>query len=95
MNENDYTLLEYMSMFAGVVMTLNWVGFSLAYDIPITGMNAIFLVIIGIVSFLLAIVFYFKKKIYVLEMKALSWSQVNNKGEDANGKMDRDTAPKL
>ena len=69
MNERDYTLLQYMALLTGLVLILTWISFSLAYGIALTYRDALFILVIGILSFGTSFVSYFKKQIYLAEMK--------------------------
>ena len=69
MNERDYTLLQYMSLLTGLILIFTWIAFTAIYNIGFTYRDIIFLLIIGIMSFGVSFVSYFKKQIYLAEMK--------------------------
>lgn len=68
-NERDYTLLQYMSLLAGLILIFTWIAFTAIYNINFTYRDIIFLLIIGIMSFGVSFVAYFKKQIYLAEMR--------------------------
>lgn len=70
MNERDYTLLQYMSLLTGLILIFTWIAFTILYDIKFFSYrDIIFLLVIGIMSFGVSFTAYFKKQIYLAEMK--------------------------
>jgi hypothetical protein len=69
MNERDYRLIEYGSMLLGFSLVMEWLTFCLVYNIPLRGMSAFGLLLIGTLSMLISLIISIKHRFYVQEMQ--------------------------
>lgn len=70
MNEHDYNMIIYISFTIGFITVVNWITFSLLYDIHQTAFTYMFFVLIACICFSISIIMNLKKHLYIMEMRS-------------------------
>lgn len=79
MNERDYLIGEAMALSTGVFITTTIATMLCLYHIPVDIGIVIALSFIGFVTFFFGLFFHMKRRIWVLENKALIWEHKGDK----------------